>query len=129
MTQHAVEPYGETIEELRHVWIMMAEAFGQPVLMYENIPEPGYDGTYEIRADEAEAEHLANDETDDNGWKSMTSKEHSEYHAEQEDERRQCEQRHGQEFVGRHPLKSLLDAIYEDDMGWCERNREREDNA
>ena len=45
ITQDAVEPFGENIEELRHSWVMMAEAFGQPILDYDNIPEPGYDRT------------------------------------------------------------------------------------
>jgi len=43
ITQDPVEPFGENIEELRHAWVMMAEAFGQPILDYDNIPEPGYD--------------------------------------------------------------------------------------
>jgi hypothetical protein len=44
ITQAPVEPFGENIEELRHSWVMMAEAFGQPILDYDNIPELGYDG-------------------------------------------------------------------------------------
>jgi hypothetical protein len=43
ITQDPVEPFGENIEELRHSWVMMAEAFSQPILDYDNIPEPGYD--------------------------------------------------------------------------------------
>ena len=43
ITQDAVEPFGENIEELRHAWVMMAEAFGRPILDFENIPEPGYE--------------------------------------------------------------------------------------
>ena len=43
ITQDPVGPFGENIEELRHSWVMMAEAFGQPILGYDNIPEPGYE--------------------------------------------------------------------------------------
>src|SRR3989304_999685 len=43
ITQYPVEPFGENIEELRHSWVMMAEAFGKPILDYDSIPEPGYD--------------------------------------------------------------------------------------
>jgi hypothetical protein len=43
ITQNPVEPFGENVEELRHSWVMMAEAFGQPVLDYDSIPEPGYE--------------------------------------------------------------------------------------
>jgi len=43
ITQDPVEPFGENIEELRHSWVIMAEAFGKPILDYDNIPEPGYE--------------------------------------------------------------------------------------
>jgi hypothetical protein len=43
ITKDPVEVLGENIEELRHAWVMMAEAFGQPILDYDTIPEPGYD--------------------------------------------------------------------------------------
>ena len=43
ITQDPVEPFGENMEELRHSWVMMAEAFGQPILDYDNIPGPGYE--------------------------------------------------------------------------------------
>lgn len=43
ITQDPIEPFGENIEDLRHSWVMMAEAFGQPILDYDNIPEPGYE--------------------------------------------------------------------------------------
>ena len=39
ITQDPVEPFGDNIEELRHAWMMMAEAFGQPILDYDSIPE------------------------------------------------------------------------------------------
>jgi len=42
ITQESINPFGENIEELRHSWIMMAEAFGQPILDFDSIPEPGY---------------------------------------------------------------------------------------
>ena len=129
ITQDAIELYGETIEELRHVWVMMAEAFGQPLLDYENIPEPDYDGTYETLAREAEEEHITEKETDDDAWEPMTSKELSEYHATQERERVQHEQQHHQNFVGTHPLQSLIDAIYEDYVAWRERSRDSEQDA
>lgn len=43
ITQDHVAPLGDNIEDLRHSWVMMAEAFGQPFLDYDNIPEPGYE--------------------------------------------------------------------------------------
>lgn len=43
VTQDPAQPFGENMEELRHSWVMMAEAFGMPILDYDYIPEPGYD--------------------------------------------------------------------------------------
>src|SRR3972149_8456632 len=43
ITQGPVEPFGENIEELRHAWVMMAEAFGLPILDFDTIPESGYE--------------------------------------------------------------------------------------
>ena len=100
----------------------MAEAFGQPLLDYENIPEPGYDDEYERRAREADIEHIEDDENDNDAWKPMTTGEKVEYYAAQEEERIHEEQRHQQEFIGIHPLKRLIDAIYNDYVVWHEQN-------
>lgn len=40
VTQDPVEPFGETLAELRHGWVMMAEAFAQPIVDFDAIPEP-----------------------------------------------------------------------------------------
>lgn len=40
-TQDAVEPFGDTVEELMKCWLMMAEAFNKPILDYDKIPEEG----------------------------------------------------------------------------------------
>jgi hypothetical protein len=129
ITQDAIEPSGETIEELRHVWMMMAEAFGQPLLDYESIPETGYDGMYETCADEAEEEYDTEKETNDDVWESMPPEKLSEYRMEQENERIQHEWQHDRKFVGTHPLQSLLETIYEDYAAWREQRRESEHEA
>jgi hypothetical protein len=43
ITQAPIEPFGEDIEELRHAWVMMAEAFRLPILDFDTIPEAGYE--------------------------------------------------------------------------------------
>jgi hypothetical protein len=128
ITQDAVEPFGETIEELRHMWVMMAEAFAQPLLDYDMIPELGYDDTYEARTDEAKENYMTEEEMVDDAWGPMASQELSDFHMTQEHERVQLEQRHGQEFVGVKPLKSLLDAVYNDYMSQHERHTGEEDD-
>ena len=103
ITENPVELSGETIEELRHSWVMMAEAFGQPLLDYDNIPEPGY-------VDEDDGEYT---EVADIPWEPMTQAESAELDAEIEKERVESEQQH-QDFVGTPTLKALFEKIIED---------------
>src|SRR4030066_984045 len=49
ITNDSVVAFGENIEELRHSWVMMAEAFGQPSLDSYNIPARGYERTEDPR--------------------------------------------------------------------------------
>lgn len=103
ITENPVEPSGETIEDLRHSWMRMAEAFGQPLLDYDHIPEPGY-------VDESEDEKF---EVGEITREPMTQEKLSELDAELERERIESEQQH-QEFVGTPTLKALLGKIFED---------------
>lgn len=127
ITQHAEEPYGENIEELRHNWVRMAAAFGLPILEYDNIPEPGYDNTFEDSANGPDAQNLLEDESGNDDWDiEMTPEELSEYYRELESKRILCEQQHTQQFIGMHPLKLLIETMYDDYMAWCERNRDKD---
>ena len=47
ITNDPVDPFGENIEELRHSWVMMAEAFGQPILDYDSKGTTGQVSTYD----------------------------------------------------------------------------------
>lgn len=104
ITEDPVEPFGENIEELRHSWVGMAEAFGKPVLDCDNIPEPGY-------VDEDEGEYI---EVGDIPREPMTQEKSAELDAELEKERVESEQQHNQKFVGIPTLKTLLEKIHED---------------
>ncbi|MDM8525130.1 hypothetical protein QUF80_17305 [Desulfococcaceae bacterium HSG8] len=114
ITQEGVEPFGEDIEELRHSWMMMAEAFGQPVLEYENIPEREYEkGENPLGADDKEAgiplEDVERELAADLGeW------DEEKYRQEKEQERIEKEKTHAEVFVGTETLKELVDKIYSD---------------
>jgi hypothetical protein len=130
ITQDPVEPFGETVEELRHSWMMMAEAFGQPILDYEQIPEPGYDRE-EDPLDSVSEESVQNDtpermpekgvswEDKENGLAEHEKGFDEERYREQtEKERREQERIHSECFVGTRIMRQLMDKIYSDYKKW-----------
>ena len=117
ITCDLVGPSGDTVQELRHAWVMMAEAFGQPILDDGMIPEPGcqqdefdaiedhehepvvsdlYEEVWEEEGEEWDGENREADENARLGW---------------EQDRLAQEQVHQQEFVGVPTLKALIEMI------------------
>jgi|APFre7841882793_1041355.scaffolds.fasta_scaffold23117_2 hypothetical protein len=133
ITQDPIEPFGENIEELRHAWVMMAEAFGLSILDYDNIPEPGYvrkedpiAAVLDERIKEMEAgdvkgipwEHVRRDLEEKYGPFD------EEEHANQvEAERVEKERIHGESFVGTSTLKDLINEIYSDYREYVKQDR------
>lgn len=135
VTQDAVEPFGEDIEELRHSWVMMAEAFGQPILDYENIPEPEYDRK-EDSLGSALDERLQGFEasnTKEAGvpWEHVKRKleeksgpfDEEGYRKRVEEERVEKEKIHREAFMGTPTLKELISNIYSDYKHYIKRDR------
>ncbi|HCX88910.1 MAG: hypothetical protein COZ68_06335 [Deltaproteobacteria bacterium CG_4_8_14_3_um_filter_43_13] len=133
ITQDPVEPFGENIEELRHSWIMMAEAFGQPILDYDNIPEQGYDrkedpigSVLDERLEEFEAsnkigvpwEHVKKELEEK--WGPF---DHEGYRKRIEEERIEKESIHSDAFIGTPILKDLINKMYSDYEQNIERDR------
>ena len=133
ITQDPVEPFGENIEELRHSWVMMAEAFGQPILDYDNIPEPGYDrkedpigSVLDERLKEFESgnkkgipwEHVKREleekrgPFDEEGYKKQV-----------EQERVEKERIHREAFIDTPTLKQLIKKMYSDYQEYIQRHR------
>ena len=122
ITQEPVEPFGENVEELRHSWVMMAEAFGLPVLDYGNIPEPGYDrkkdpigSVLDERLKEVETgnkkgipwEHVKREL--EKKWGAFVEEE---YRKQVDEERLEKEIIHSESFIGTPTLKELIKKMY-----------------
>ena len=124
ITQDPVEPFGENIEELRHTWVMMAEAFGRPILDYDNIPEPGYKrkedtmaSILDERLKEMETGHVIGIPWEQvrKGLEEKCSPfDDEEYERRVEEERVMKEKIHDEAFVGTPTIEELISKIYSD---------------
>ncbi len=136
ITEESVNPFGENVEELRHSWVMMAEAFGQPILDYDKIPEPGYDikenaigTTLKERTDKIEngdEELIPWEDVKDELEKKHGPFDHDKYEKEVEIERIEKEEIHKNSFVGVAPLEKLIETLRLDYKE--RRKRDREEN-
>jgi len=133
ITQEPVEPFGENVEELRHSWVMMAEAFGLPVLDYSNIPEPGYDrkkdtigSVLDERPNEIEtgdkkgipSEHVKRELE-----KKLGPFDEDEYRKQVDEERLEKERIHSAAFIGTPTLKELIKKMYSDYQEYIQYDR------
>lgn len=135
VTQDAIDPFGEDIEELRHSWIMMAEAFGQPILDYDNIPEPGYDRKEDSlgSALDERLQGLERGNTKDAAVplehvkRKLKEKfgpfDEEGYRKRVEEERVEKEKAHREVFIGTPTLKELISKIYTDYEEYIKRDR------
>lgn len=124
ITQDPVEPFGNDIEDLRHSWVMMAEAFGQPILDYDNIPEPGYEREEDpigsvlderLRAVEAgTAKTIPWEEVKSKLQKKLGPFDEEAYRKRVEKERIEKEQLHSEGFIGTPTLQELIKKLYSD---------------
>lgn len=129
ITHEPVAPFGENVEELRHAWVMMAEAFGQPILDYDNIPEPGYDGKEDPLGSVLE-ERLEEPESRGVPWEDVEREleakwgpfDHEAYKRGVEEERVEKERVHRELFVGTAILKELIEKVYSDYKEWIEKD-------
>ncbi|MCP4681951.1 MAG: addiction module protein [Desulfobacterales bacterium] len=124
ITQDPVEPFGENIEELRHSWVMMAEAFGKPILDYDNIPEPGYErkedpigSELDKRIKEAESGKMKGipwEQVKRNLEEKWGPFDEAAYRKQVEAERLEKERYHSEVFVGIPEFEELIKKIYTD---------------
>ena len=132
ITKNPIEPFGENIEELRHSWVMMAEAFGKPMLYYEKIPEPGYEPKEDPIGSELDkrVKEFEPGKTKGIPWEQI--KEDLEekwgffnedaYRKQIEDERLEKEQYHNEAFIGISVFEDLIKKIYTDYREYIKRD-------
>jgi hypothetical protein len=118
VTRDPVEPFGENIEELRHSWVMMAEAFGLPILDFDSIPEPGHEkkedpvvSVLDKRIKEMEAgevEGIPFEQVKKDLEEKFGPFDEEEYESQIEAERVEKEKIHTEAFVTTSPLKKLI---------------------
>jgi len=124
ITQESINPFGENVEELRHSWVMMAEAFGQSILDYDNIPEPGYKRKEDPIGSILD-ERMKKLETGDGEfipWDEVKRKmkekhgylDQEQYEKKVENERKKKEKIHEEYFIGVSPLEKLIKNLYSD---------------
>ncbi|MCX5814696.1 MAG: hypothetical protein NTX75_00435 [Proteobacteria bacterium] len=133
VTQDPVEPFGENIEELRHSWIMMAEAFGLPILDFEAIPEPGYERKEDqvasildkrIKEQETgEAKGIPFEQVKKDLEEKFGPFDEEKYEKQVEAEREEKEKIHAEAFVATTPLEKLIREICTDYLEYLKRDR------
>jgi putative addiction module component (TIGR02574 family) len=133
ITQDPVMPFGENIEELRHSWVIMAEAFGQPVLDYSNIPDAGYD----IKKDPVRSEldkrlkELEAGNEEGIPWEQVKAEleikwgpfDEEAYQRQETEERLEKERVHSETFVGAPTLEELIRKMCSDYQEYIQRDR------
>jgi hypothetical protein len=133
VTQDPIEPFGETVQELRHSWVMMAEAFGQPILDYDDIPEPGYkreDDPIGSTLDERLRE-VESGEVESIPWEQVKQEmeekfgpiDHEKFRREEEKERMEAENFHRERFGDIPTLEELIRTIYAEYRAFIERDQ------
>lgn len=133
ITQDPIEPFGENIEELRHTWVMMAAAFGLPILNFENIPEPGYERNEDSMAsvldkrikemETGEVKGIPFEQVKRDLEEKFGPFDDEAYENRVEAERIKKERIHGEAFVGTAPLEELIKKIYSDYREYVEQDR------
>ena len=110
ISQDAAELIGENIEELRHAWVTMAQAFGLPILDFDNIPSPSHQSEKDSLCNGLEVFECSDD------WEglSLDSFDLEGYLREKETERQETEKEHYKRFVGTPILKQLINKLYAD---------------
>ena len=117
ITQDPIEPFGDNIEELRHSWVMMAEAFGRPILDYDNIPEPG------CAPEDEEDELIPWEEVEKELEEEFGSFDEEQYRKDVENERLKKEKIHQENFIGEPTLEKLIGKIFSDYKQSIERDK------
>jgi hypothetical protein len=113
VTKDPISLCHETAEYLRHEWVMMAEAYGKPILDYDNIPEEGHDKENSLVNDPTEEEIKEMIDNDESVIDDLIKFDYMSYHAECEIERLKSEETH-KVFNEIYPLSKLIESLTQD---------------
>jgi len=132
ITTDPVQPFGENVEELRHSWVMMAEAFGKPILDYEKIPELGYKREEDPIGSELNkrVKDFESGKTKGIPWEQVKKDfeikwgplDEKTYRKQVEAERIEKEQYHSEAFIGISKFEDLIQKIYTDYSDYVKRD-------
>ncbi len=133
ITQDPVGPFGENIEELMHSWVMMAEAFGKPVLDYDKIPEPGYGRKKDPIGSELDKRlnEIKAGNKDGIPWEHVKKElekkwgpfDEEAYQKQVDEERLEKEKIHSDAFIGTPTLKELIKKMYSNYHEYIQRDK------
>lgn len=132
ITEDAMEPFGETAKDCRHSWVMMGEAFGKPILDYNQIPEPGHDTEDSLanvdklkeELEEAVATKDDEDSKEINNW--INDFDREAFEKEQEAERVASEVEHTDKFGNYEVYEELISAIFKDYLDHRQKQKEQD---
>ena len=125
ITQDHVAPFGDNIEDMRHSWVMMTEAFGQPFLDYDSIPEPGYereendliDSVFDERGmalEDGTAKTISWQEMKRDLEERLGPLDVAAHRKQIEEDRIEKERVHNEGFIGTQTLEELIKKLYLD---------------
>jgi len=120
ITKKSVEPFGDNVKDCRHSWIMMAEAFGKPILDADKIPEEGHDTNNNLvntnilqkEIEEAREDTEENRELTKVLNDSLIKFDMVAFQKEEEKNRLSSEIDHQTNFCNFKKLKDIVDAIF-----------------
>lgn len=107
VTENSISLYGETISELMEHWVLLSEAFNKPIMLYENIPEPG--AINETKETEDDLENIDDLIDEQEVLGPLTSAMLEKYRHEDEELRKVDEEKHISETI----YKSWFDVVLE----------------
>lgn len=124
ITQDPKGPYGEDIYELMNNWVILSEAFKNPILDYDNIPEEGahnevYERYDELLDEDGEMrdidELIKEGKVTEVNWSKdfgLTDEDMEKYHKEQEEKAKNSEKYHNENLVNKS-IPEIIGTIIE----------------
>lgn len=112
ITQDPTDVTGETIDSVMVSYDMILEAFGQPLLDFDKIPEPGHDKNDAMVKRITKKDLVEATEIDFKKEFKITKADERKWEKEETDKRLKSEKNHSKNFIGKNK-KQLLKSVLE----------------